>query len=69
MCRICGKTLSDSSKIKRHEKSERSIRKKTWVPIEIKRQTAEIKTREIDKVSIEVELLQGQISFQMGFGV
>ena len=29
MCRICGKTLSDSSNIKRHEKSKRCTEAKT----------------------------------------
>ena len=31
MCRICGKTLSDSSNIKRHEKSQRCAEAKTNV--------------------------------------
>ena len=31
MCRICGKTLSDSSNIKRHEKSKRCTEAKTNV--------------------------------------
>ena len=31
MCRICGKTLSDSSNIKRHEKSKRCTEAKTTV--------------------------------------
>ena len=31
MCRICGKTLSDSSNIKRHEKSNRCTEAKTNV--------------------------------------
>ena len=31
MCRICGKTLSDSSNIKRHEKSKRCTEAKTSV--------------------------------------
>ena len=31
MCRICGKTLSDSSNIKRHEKSRRCTEAKTTV--------------------------------------
>ena len=31
MCRICGKTLSDSSNIRRHEKSKRCTETKTNV--------------------------------------
>ena len=31
MCRLCGKTLSDSSHIKRHEKSKRCTEAKTHV--------------------------------------
>ena len=31
MCRICGKTLSDSSNVKRHEKSKRCTEAKTNV--------------------------------------
>ena len=31
MCRICGKTLSDSSNLKRHEKSQRCAKAKTNV--------------------------------------
>ena len=31
MCRICGKTISDSSNIKRHEKSKRCTEAKTTV--------------------------------------
>ena len=31
MCRICGKTLSDSSNIRRHEKSKRCTEAKTTV--------------------------------------
>ena len=31
LCRICGKTLSDSSNIKRHEKSKRCTEAKTTV--------------------------------------
>ena len=31
MCRICGKTLSDSSNIRRHEKSKRCTKAKTNV--------------------------------------
>ena len=31
MCRICGKTLSDSSNLKRHEKSQRCAEAKTNV--------------------------------------
>ena len=46
-----------------------SSQKQFWVSIEITRHMVEINMDEFGKVSVQPELLQGQISFQMGFGV